>query len=209
MLRLSKTGEVLDVGGKTEPLLDLKPSLLLGGGLFDRIHVGDRVAYLCALSDLREGAQLRKLELRLRAPRAAADDAEEAYRHFAAEIASTGDSEQPLMAVLRPNDEAAALRAELARVRDGAGEVDIAKSRFLAVVSHELRTPLNAIIGFSDMLENEMFGTFADPRQKEYAGLIRESGNHLLAVVTSILDVSKIECGTYPIEPNLSASPMR
>ena len=69
------------------------------------------------------------------------------------------------------------------------------------MVSHELRTPLNAIIGFSDMLEHEMFGPFADPRQKEYVGLIRESGNHLLAVVTSILDVSKIECGSYPIEP--------
>ena len=68
-------------------------------------------------------------------------------------------------------------------------------------MSHELRTPLNAIIGFSDMLEHEMFGPFADPRQKEYVGLIRESGNHLLAVVTSILDVSKIECGSYPIEP--------
>src|SRR5262249_30864160 len=81
------------------------------------------------------------------------------------------------------------------------GDVDIAKGRFLAVVSHELRTPLNAIVGFSDMLDHEMFGPFADPRQKEYAGLIRDAGHHLLAIVTSILDVSKIECGSYPIEP--------
>ena len=106
-----------------------------------------------------------------------------------------------MIAVLRDNGEIAALRAELAEARDGVGEIETAKSRFLGVVSHELRTPLNAIIGFSDMLEHEMFGPFADPRQKEYVGLIRESGNHLLAVVTSILDVSKIECGSYPIEP--------
>jgi cell cycle sensor histidine kinase DivJ len=105
--------------------------------------------------------------------------------------------------VLRANDDIAALRAEIAELRDSAGELDIAKSRFLAVVSHELRTPLNAIIGFSDMLGHEMFGPFTDIRQKEYAGLIREAGHHLLSVVTSILDVSKIACGAYPIEPQL------
>ncbi|TIN62035.1 MAG: HAMP domain-containing histidine kinase, partial [Mesorhizobium sp.] len=69
------------------------------------------------------------------------------------------------------------------------------------VVSHELRTPLNAIIGFSDMLLHEMFGGFKDPRQKEYVGLVRDSGQHLLAVVTSILDVSRIESGVYATEP--------
>jgi two-component system, cell cycle sensor histidine kinase DivJ len=200
VLRLSKTGEVLDAAGKVERLTGLQPSLLFGAGLFDRIHVGDRVAWLCALSDLRDGAPCRKLELRLRAPRERAA-AEENYASFVVEIAETGDLDRPLIAVLRPNDEVVALRAELAALRANAGEVDIAKSRFLAVVSHELRTPLNAIIGFSDMLENEMFGPFANQRQKEYAGLIRESGSHLLAVVTSILDVSKIECGSYPIEP--------
>ncbi|MDW6021071.1 PAS domain-containing sensor histidine kinase [Mesorhizobium sp. BAC0120] len=200
VLRLSKTGEVLDAGGKVERLTGLQPSLLLGAGLFDRIHVGDRVAWLCALSDLRDGAPSRKLELRVRAPRGM-NEAEENYPSFVVEVAETGDLERPLIAVLRPNDEVVALRAELAALRANAGEVDLAKSRFLGVVSHELRTPLNAIIGFSDMLENEMFGPFANPRQKEYAGLIRESGNHLLAVVTSILDVSKIECGSYPIEP--------
>ena len=109
---------------------------------------------------------------------------------------------EPVIAVLRDNAELrGACAPHLAEARDGVGEVEIAKSHFLGVVSHELRTPLNAIIGFSDMLEHEMFGPFADPRQKEYVGLIRESGNHLLAVVTSILDVSKIECGSYPIEP--------
>ena len=70
LLRLSRTGEVIDASAKAEPLLGLQPGLLLGSGLFDRVHVADRVAYLCALSDLREGAAARKLEIRLRAPRA-------------------------------------------------------------------------------------------------------------------------------------------
>ena len=56
-------------------------------------------------------------------------------------------------------------------------------------------------LGFSDMLLHEMFGAFNDPRQKEYVGLVRDSGQHLLAVVTSILDVSRIESGAYTTEP--------
>jgi two-component system, cell cycle sensor histidine kinase DivJ len=199
VLRLARGGEVVEVGGRAGQLLDLQPSLLLGSGLFERIHVGDRVGYLCAISELRDGARLRKLEIRIRAPRT--DAGEETYRHFAVEMATTGSVDGALIAVLRPNEEAAALRAEIARLKAGVEEIDIAKSRFLGVVSHELRTPLNAIIGFSDMLAQEMFGPFADARQKEYAGLIRESGSHLLAVVTSILDVSKLACGSYPIDP--------
>src|SRR5690606_30572090 len=73
--------------------------------------------------------------------------------------------------------------------------------RFMAAVSHELRTPLNAILGFSDVLSHEMFGSFRDKRQLEYVRLIHDAGSHLLAVVNAILDVSKIESGTYEIRP--------
>src|SRR5690606_31564648 len=54
-----------------------------------------------------------------------------------------------------------------------------------------------------DMLLHEMLGGFSDPRQKEYVGLVRESGNHLLSVVNSILDVSRLESGAYAtnVEP--------
>src|SRR5690606_40188914 len=77
---------------------------------------------------------------------------------------------------------------------------EIAKGRFLAAVSHELRTPLNAIIGFSDILLHEELGGCADPRQREYADLIKEAGYHLLGIVNSILDDSKIEAGTYTLQ---------
>ena len=109
--------------------------------------------------------------------------------------------EQGIVMLVRTNNEMARLREALAATTDCAQSLEISKSRFLAAVSHELRTPLNAIIGFSDMLQHEMFGPFADPRQKEYVGLISESGNHLLSVVNSILDVSRIEAGTYPTTP--------
>ena len=55
-----------------------------------------------------------------------------------------------------------------------------AKSRFLATMSHELRTPLNAIIGFSEVMKAEMFGPIENPKYREYAGNIHDSGRHLL-----------------------------
>jgi cell cycle sensor histidine kinase DivJ len=68
-------------------------------------------------------------------------------------------------------------------------------------MSHELRTPLNAIIGFSQILEGEAVGGMATERRREYAKLIRVSGEHLLEVVNGILDMSKIESGMLAIVP--------
>jgi PAS domain S-box-containing protein len=70
-----------------------------------------------------------------------------------------------------------------------------AKSQFLANMSHELRTPLNAIIGFSEILQKEMFGPLGVPAYVDYAKDIYESGAHLLAIINDILDLSRIEAG--------------
>jgi two-component system cell cycle sensor histidine kinase PleC len=76
-----------------------------------------------------------------------------------------------------------------------AESANTAKSEFLANMSHELRTPLNAINGFSDIMVHEMFGPLGDRRYKEYAQDILGSGQHLLALINDILDMSKIEAG--------------
>ena len=81
--------------------------------------------------------------------------------------------------------------------RAEAERANAAKSRFLATMSHELRTPLNAIIGFSDMLMKEKALMLDAERRIEYAGLINDSGQHLLSVVNGILDMSKIETGQF------------
>ena len=73
------------------------------------------------------------------------------------------------------------------------------KSEFLANMSHELRTPLNAIIGFSDILKQKMFGPLSE-RYEEYADLIHESGQHLLNLISDILDVAKIEAGKFTLD---------
>ncbi|MDG4889536.1 PAS domain-containing sensor histidine kinase [Mesorhizobium sp. WSM4887] len=199
VLRVGRQGEVLDASAKARSILKLAPELLLGTGLFERVHLSDRVAHLTALADMREGAPMRRLDLRIRLPRDGGGSADN-FRPFRLELLRGAREQDTFTFVLRENDEVAALREELATAREAAAAAEVAKGRFLAVVSHELRTPLNAIIGFSDMLLHEMFGAFRDPRQKEYVALVRESGQHLLSVVTSILDVSRIEAGAYATE---------
>lgn len=201
VLHVARHGEVLDASAKARTILKLPPELLFGAGLFDRIHLSDRVAYLSALADMRDGALARRLDLRVRLPQDGSASTADNYRPFQLELMRAEEQQETFTLLLRENDETAELRDELAAANEAAASAEVAKGRFLAVVSHELRTPLNAIIGFSDMLLHEMFGGFKDPRQKEYVSLVKESGQHLLAVVTSILDVSRIEAGAYATEP--------
>lgn len=95
---------------------------------------------------------------------------------------------------LKEQAELSALSAKRA-----AEEANRAKSEFLANMSHELRTPLNAIIGFSSIIRNEMLGKVNVPRYREYAGDIHASGEHLLAIINDILDLSKVEAGKYEL----------
>ncbi len=68
------------------------------------------------------------------------------------------------------------------------------KSRFLAMISHELRTPLNSILGLSALLSRQVVGPL-NPKQIEYLNYINGSGEHLLAIISDILDLSKVEAG--------------
>jgi signal transduction histidine kinase/HAMP domain-containing protein len=70
-----------------------------------------------------------------------------------------------------------------------------AKTEFLANMSHELRTPLNAVIGFSEIIAGEMFGPVGQPKYREFAADILRSGHHLLAVISDILDIAKLQSG--------------
>jgi signal transduction histidine kinase len=89
------------------------------------------------------------------------------------------------------------LERALIEARQEAEAGSRAKSEFLASMSHELRTPLNAVIGFSELIHGEMLGSDAAAyrRYRDYAGDIRDSGNHLLGLINDILDFSKTEAG--------------
>jgi len=79
----------------------------------------------------------------------------------------------------------------------------LAKTQFLANMSHELRTPLNSIIGFSDLLQKEMFGPMGSERYVEFVQHIHSAGAHLLELINDILDVSRIELGEMGLKEEL------
>jgi signal transduction histidine kinase len=103
-------------------------------------------------------------------------------------------------------DELGALATNLNRMNDELGrlygELKTAsrhKSEFLANMSHELRTPLNAVIGFSEVLQDRLFGDLNE-KQAEYVADIHTSGRHLLDLINDILDLSKIEAGRMELQ---------
>jgi PAS domain S-box-containing protein len=117
-----------------------------------------------------------------------------------ASIAKAGiGDELGFTVVLRDVTERRRFESELHEARWAAEQASMAKSQFLATMSHELRTPLNAIIGFSQVIENRLFGADLD-RYVAYAADIRSSGQHLLEMINDILDLSRIESGVEALQ---------
>src|SRR6201999_1326899 len=112
-----------------------------------------------------------------------------------------GSPEADVVAVMRDITDRKTQEQALDLARTAAEQADASKARFLATMSHELRTPLNAIIGFSEMIIQEDTLMLDAARRKEYAQLINDSGQHLLSVVNGILDMSKMESGSFDIAP--------
>ena len=97
------------------------------------------------------------------------------------------------LAVLAHHQARAALaRAELRAAQLALEEASMAKSRFLASMSHHLRTPLNAVLGFADALKAELAGQVPD-EAREYLDDIESAGEHLLALMDDILDITAVE----------------
>jgi cell cycle sensor histidine kinase DivJ len=208
--RFGTDGSMQFVSPAAETLFGCALSELRGHGLFERVHVIDRPAYLTALGDAGTLAEARSVEFRVR--RDALDDAGRAAVEFIwIEMrcrpldrpggAVGGHTACGIVAVLRDVTARKVQERTLEQARAETERANAAKSRFLATMSHELRTPLNAVIGFSDMLMKEDTLRLDAVRRHEYAQLIHESGRHLLAIVNGILDMSKIETGNFDITP--------
>ncbi|HEY5128801.1 MAG TPA: ATP-binding protein [Bradyrhizobium sp.] len=209
--RHRSNGAVQFISPAVEAMLGTQVTRLLGHGLFDRVHVADRPAYLTALSDAARGGEARSVEFRLRrdAPRGERVQnhqvdfiwVEMRCRPLEPVPQAAAASEAEVVAVMRDVTDRKLQEQTLDSARAAAEQADAAKTRFLATMSHELRTPLNAIIGFSEMIVQEDVLLLDAARRREYAQLINDSGQHLLSVVNGILDMSKMESGNFEISP--------
>lgn len=215
VLHLDRSGAVATVIGDTHKAYGLDRRDLIGRGFFQRVHVADRPAFLKLVSDAFEQDAPMTTLLRVQvslAPSASGKYVEPIFNYFDARMClaqpvidemngQTPESFRPVVCILR--DVTAEKRADeaIAAARAESERATASKTRFLANVSHELRTPLNAIIGFSEMLANEELAPGDPAKQREYARIISNSGHHLLEVVNTILDMSKIESGSMQIFP--------
>jgi two-component system, cell cycle sensor histidine kinase DivJ len=203
--RHGRSGTTLFASSAAESVFGVAPSELSGHGLFDRIHVLDRPAYLTALADAALGAD-RTVEFRVRR-----DHVDGSPQYIWIEMrcrplnrltgVSSGKGVREAVAVMRDITDRKLQEQALEQTRTEIERAQTANSRFLTMIGHELRTPLNVIIGFSEMLRDEAPSRIDSEQRREYAGFINDSGNHLLAVVNAILDVSRLDNGELEIRP--------
>ena len=211
VMRHDAEGLVLDMNDQSRRLFEIAPDDLRGTGLFHRIHVADRPAFLQALSTARRGASPTVVTFRMRSGivtkgAQGIDEpnfawAEMRIRGVNATKAEGADAATTFLSVTRNVTESKENERRLDFAR---AEADLAislKDRLLANVSHELRTPLNAILGFSEILGNPELTPSEPAKQLEYARIIHASAEHLLSVVNLVLDMSKIEAGKFEITP--------
>jgi cell cycle sensor histidine kinase DivJ len=200
-------GAVVFANAAARTLAGAEPSELLGRGLFERVHIADRPLFLKALSDAAHGAEGVTISFRtLFLPRAEAEGEIRLpvslwLEMQACRVADAACADgAAVVCVMRDVTQRRAAEESLERGHAEALRANDIKGRFLATVSHELRTPLNAIIGFSEMLSADDNGWLDAERRLEYARIIHTSGHHLLDVVNTLLDISKIESGAMTIE---------
>jgi two-component system, cell cycle sensor histidine kinase DivJ len=207
--RHGRSGAILFASSAAESVFGVASAELSGHGLFDRIHVLDRPAYLTALAEAALGAD-RSVDFRVRRDHVGTTGPwmpqfiwiEMRCRPLNQSIGdSSGKAAREVVAVMRDVTERKAQEQALEQAHTEIKRAQTTNSRFLTMIGHELRTPLNVIIGFSEMLLDEAPSHIDSEQRREYAGFINDSGNHLLAVVNGILDVSRLDNGEFEIRP--------
>jgi len=204
VIRFSSDGEILLASHSSERLFGCRRYELSSGGLGERLHVLDRPAYLTAFADANQGGRSRTIEVRMRRddPRSASNVPHYIWVEISLSPVRDPDNAElrhEVVALFRDVTSRKDNEIAMAEARQQAEEASAAKSRFLATIGHELRTPLNAVVGFSEMMTSGIGGDLSSTH-REYAGLIHQSGKHLLEVVRMLLDMSRIEAGKFELQ---------
>ena len=162
-------------------------------GVYRHVHPDDRQSILDFFEEVRKGNR-RHFQKEIRVCRPGMEDYNSWVRTNI--VVTTYEPENNEIEIIGINYDITELKeteAELILARDKAQMMDRLKSAFLANMSHEIRTPLNAIVGFSDLLvESDDV-----EERREYINIVRENNDLLLQLISDILDISKIEAGTF------------
>ena len=162
-------------------------------GVYTHTHPEDRKRFLDFYDEVRDGKRRHfQGEMRIRRP-----GTKNEWNWVSSNVMVTNykpeENEIEIIGINYDITELKETEAELIQARDKAEMMDRLKSAFLANMSHEIRTPLNAIVGFSDLLvETEELS-----ERQEYIKIVRENNDLLLQLISDILDLSKIEAGTF------------
>ena len=196
LARHTPDGHITFLSPAAKKVLGVDPDALIGQDMVQFIHHDDRQDAREAMENLSASSDSARLTFRLQ-------HLDGHFIWFESTLHAvfdefTGEVVE-VIAVTRDITERKGHEQKLLKARERAEAANRAKSSFLANMSHELRTPLNAIIGFSEILKREMYGPLGDPNYSDYAGLIHDSGSHLLDLINDILDMSKIEAGKVDI----------
>ena len=202
VLRQDRDGSVVYASNEAFSMFGLSPRELMGRGLFERVHVGDRPAFLSAIADALAGSTTVTCQVRLR--RGAANDQDapfvepsfawiEMRTHNLPEERRASDPKDRAAVVTIVRDVTRARQAEedINNARENAEQANIWKDRFLANVSHELRTPLSALLGFIETLRGPARDDI--PARERFLAIMNEQASRMTRLVNDLLSLSKIE----------------
>ncbi|GAA6621780.1 PAS domain S-box protein [Scytonema sp. NUACC26] len=182
-------GRIADINPALCQMLGYSQQELCGKNFTDYIfnNIGDLELYQELLSGVREHLDMERRILHR--------EGRLVWAHLSISLIPGANGEPKFyLVMLEDITERKQTELKLVESKEAAEAGSKAKSEFLATMSHELRTPLNAIMGLSQLLQQEIVGSLND-KQKEYISCIYDSGEHLLALINDILDLSKVEAG--------------
>ncbi len=213
--RHDRSGDVVYASDASYALLGVAPDHLNGNNLFHYVHIPDRPAYLRALSDCMNQPDDCNdpvtVELQVMSKAISDHEADNAsdkstaapiLRWVEMKCAPKRDENGFIVGVIAVSRDISTRKKTqfaMEEARTEAEKANEGKIRFLANVTHELRTPLNTIIGFSEILCHPELSCDNEERNREYAELIHKGGTHLLQLVNSLLDMSRLESGNFEV----------
>jgi PAS domain S-box-containing protein len=195
-LTISEKGLILGVNLAFATLVDVAVSTLIKQAFSQFIFRDDQDIYYLWQKLLFKMDVAQVCELRL-----VKKDGTQVWTRLVANLAQDTDGATVVRAVVSDITEPKRIEVELAAANLKIEETSKAKTNFLANMSHELRTPLNTIIGFSEVLQDKLFGPLNE-KQETFIVNIVNSGRHLLSLINDILDISKVEASKMELELN-------